>query len=88
LLPLVSAQSDPAILTDRPLSVDRLCEKLPKAGKSVKNSERAFEALNSTADPKLVKVWEEQEAAAVRGRNDNPGSMDIYDIKVQKGAEQ
>jgi hypothetical protein len=68
-------------------SVDRLCEKFPKAGKSVKSSERAFDSLNRTADPELVKVWKEQEASAVRGRNEHPESMDIYDIKIQKGFE-
>ena len=75
------------ILPDRPL-VDRLCEKFPKAGKSAKSSGRAFDALNSTADRDLVKVWEEQEAAALLGRNVRPESMDIYDIKTQKGLSQ
>jgi hypothetical protein len=54
----------------------------------VKNSERAFNALNSSADPDLVTAWEEQEAVALRERNKNPESMDIYDIKVQKGLER
>jgi hypothetical protein len=51
----------------------------------VKSSEQAFDALNSSANPELVRVWEEQEVAAMAGRNNHPGSMDIYDIKVQKG---
>jgi hypothetical protein len=51
----------------------------------VKNSERAFDALNISADPDLVKVWEGQEAAALAGRNEHPASMDIYDFKVEKG---
>ena len=87
----LSKLNDPtqaAIFADGLPPVDRLCEKLPKARKSAENSEQAFHALNSTADPELVKVWDEQEAAAMMGRNDNPGSMDIYDIKVQKGVEQ
>jgi len=69
-------------------SVDRLCEKFPKAGKSVTHSERSFDALNRSADQTLVKIWEEQEAAALKGRNGRPESMDIYDIKIQKGSEQ
>jgi hypothetical protein len=73
------------ILADWLPSVDRLCEKFPKVGKSVMSSKRAFEALNSSANPELVRVWEEQEVAAIAGRNEHPGSMDIYDIKVQKG---
>ena len=51
----------------------------------MKSSEQAFDALNSSANPELVRVWEEQEVAAMAGRNNHPGSMDIYDIKVQKG---
>jgi hypothetical protein len=73
------------IPADHPFSVERLCEKFPKAGKSVKSSEQDFNALNSSADPELVRAWEEQEIAAVAGRNQHPESMDIYDIKVQKG---
>jgi len=65
--------------------VERLCEKLPKAGKSAKSSEQAFNALSSSADQDLVRVWEEQEVAALKGRNVRPESMDIYDIKIQKG---
>jgi hypothetical protein len=42
--------------------------------------------LNRTADPELVKVWKEQEVSAMMGRNVNPESMDIYDIKIQKGS--
>jgi hypothetical protein len=41
--------------------------------------------LSGTADEDLVQVWKEQEAAALMGRNIRPESMDIYDIKVQKG---
>jgi hypothetical protein len=41
--------------------------------------------LNRTADPALVKVWEEQEVSALKARNARPESMDIYDIKIQKG---
>jgi hypothetical protein len=41
--------------------------------------------LSSTADQDLVQVWKEQEAAALMGRNIRPESMDIYDIKLQKG---
>ena len=65
--------------------VERLCEKFPKAEKSVKSSERAFDALSSTADQDLVSFWKEQEAAALQGRNMHPELMDIYDIKIQKG---
>jgi len=54
----------------------------------VKNSKRAFNTLNSSADPDLVTAWEEQEVVALRERNKNLESMDIYDIKVQKGLEQ
>lgn len=53
----------------------------------MENSERAFEALNSSADADLVKAWEEQETAALAGRNAHPESMDIYDIKIQQGLE-
>ena len=52
------------------------------------HSERSFDALNRSADQTLVKIWEEQEAAALKGRNGRPESMDIYDIKIQKGSEQ
>lgn len=69
-------------------SVDRLCEKFPTAGKSVIHSEQSFDALNRSADPILVKSWEEHETAALKGRNGRPESMDIYDIKIQKGSEQ
>jgi hypothetical protein len=67
--------------------VDRLCEKLLKAITSSKSSKRAFDVLNKSAEPGLVKVWQEQEAAALLGRNENPPSMDIFDMKVQKGEE-
>ena len=76
--------SEHIILPDRHL-VDRLCEKFPKAGKSAKSSERAFAALDDTADRSLAQVWGEQEASALLGRNVCPESMDIYDIKIQKG---
>ena len=66
-------------------SVNRLCEKYRKARKSVQNSEQAFDSLSSTADQDLVQVWKEQEAAALMGRDARPESMDIYDIKIQKG---
>ena len=69
------------------LLVDRLCEKFPKAGKSVKSSEQAFDLLNCSADPELIRVWKEQEESAVMGRNVHPESMDIYNIKIQKGSE-
>jgi hypothetical protein len=65
--------------------VERLCEKFPKAEKSVKSSERAFDALSSSTDQDLVSVWKEQEATALIRRNAHPESMDIYDIKIQKG---
>jgi hypothetical protein len=73
------------VICSDPALVYRLCEKFPKAEKSVKSSERAFDALDTTADPNLVSVWKEQEAAALLGRNMHPESMDIYDIKIQKG---
>jgi hypothetical protein len=65
--------------------VNRLCEKYLKARKSAKISKLAFDALSSTADRDLVQVWKEQEAAALAGRNSQPESMDIYDIKIHKG---
>jgi hypothetical protein len=68
-------------------SVDRLCEKFLKARKSAKSSGQEFIALSNTADQYLVKVWKEQETAALAGRNARPESMDIYDIKIQKGFE-
>jgi hypothetical protein len=58
---------------------------LRKARKSVQSSEQAFESLSGTADQDLVQVWKEQEAAALMGRDARPESMDIYDIKLQKG---
>ena len=49
------------------------------------SSEQAFKGLCRTADKDLVRVWEEQEAVAISRRDMHPESMDIYDIKVQKG---
>jgi hypothetical protein len=66
-------------------SVNRLCEKFQNARKSVQSSEQAFDSLSGTADQDLVQVWKEQEAAALMGRDARPESMDIYDIKIQKG---
>ena len=70
------------------LLVEKLCEKFLKAEKSVKSSKETFDALNNTADRDLVRVWEQQEAGALSGRNVRPESMDIYDIKIQKGFSQ
>jgi hypothetical protein len=41
--------------------------------------------LNDSSDPKLVKVWTAQDAAAQADRNNNEAAMDIFDIKVDKG---
>jgi len=63
----------------------RLCKKLPAAAEELKTSDAAFRVLNDSSDPKLVKVWTAQDAAAQADRNNNEAAMDIFDIKVDKG---
>lgn len=58
---------------------------MPKAATEAKISDTAFRLLNDSSDSKLVEVWSADEAAAQAGRNENPASMDIFDIKPEKG---
>jgi hypothetical protein len=58
---------------------------MAEATKSVTDSEEDFAALNDSADPALIKAWSEQEAEAQANRSRDEASMDIYDIKIEKG---
>lgn len=58
---------------------------MPKAATEAKTSEAAFLTLNDSSNPELVKKWAADEVAAQAGRNDNPGTMDIFDMKVDRG---
>jgi hypothetical protein len=66
-------------------AVTRLYKKKAEAKKSAKESQEDFAALNDSADPVLIKAWSEQEAEAQANRNHDEESMDIYDIKIEKG---
>lgn len=65
--------------------VFRLCRKHAEAVKAAKDSKDDFSDLNSSADPSLVRKWADEEAEALRARDLNEASMDIFDIKICKG---
>jgi hypothetical protein len=84
---LVSFISNPQLFSDlTQFLVSWVCKKYADATTSAKTSEEDFAALNDSTDPALVKVWAEQEAEAQRNRSQDEESMDIYDIKIDKGA--
>jgi hypothetical protein len=56
-----------------------------EAIKSARDSQGDFAALNDSADPALIRAWSEQEATAQAERNWHEESMDIFDIKIEKG---
>ncbi|KAG2058074.1 hypothetical protein BDR06DRAFT_968990 [Suillus hirtellus] len=61
-----------------------LCQKYQEAVKGVSESMTAFEMLNETTDPAMVKAWVEQDREAQLHRSMDPLAMDIFDIQLQK----
>ena len=65
--------------------VFRLCRKHAEAVKAARDSKDDFSRLNGSVDPPLVRKWADEEAEALRARDLNEASMDIFDIKICKG---
>jgi hypothetical protein len=62
-----------------------LCRKYKAAVAGVAESMSAFESLNESADPDLVIEWLEDERIAQAERSEDPTSMDVYEVKLEKG---
>ncbi|KAG1901134.1 uncharacterized protein F5891DRAFT_979687 [Suillus fuscotomentosus] len=61
-----------------------LCRKYKEAKRGAAESSEAFNKLNETADPDMVTEWHEQETAANASRAEDPLSMDIYEVQLEK----
>ena len=64
------------------LIVKALLLKLKKAAKGKRETKVAYDGLTASLDDKLIKVWREQEAKAMRERGD---SLKIFQVKEKKG---
>ncbi|KAG1859862.1 hypothetical protein C8R48DRAFT_774577 [Suillus tomentosus] len=65
-----------------------LCWKYKEAQQGAAESSEAFDKLNETADPDMVTEWHEQETAANASRAEDPSSMDIYEVQLEKAPSQ
>ncbi|KAG1884389.1 hypothetical protein F4604DRAFT_1677024 [Suillus subluteus] len=62
--------------------------KYKEAKQGVAKSSQAFDTLNDAADPDIVDAWEAQEKEAQESRIDDPSSLDIYDVQLNKGGSR
>ncbi|KAG1772256.1 hypothetical protein EV702DRAFT_937639, partial [Suillus placidus] len=61
-----------------------LSRKYKEAKRGTVESSQAFDELNDVADPDMVDRWEEQERTAQASWMEDPSTLDIYDVWLNK----
>jgi hypothetical protein len=66
-------------------SARTLAQKHKKAVAGSSDSQKAFDALNSSIDKQIQDLWSAAEEKALRRRDRHEEAMDIYDVTAEKG---
>ena len=66
-------------------TVNQICNRYPAAIIEAKKAAGTLASVEVTLKTNLVQEWKQQEVQAQANRNEDPNTMDIYDLKVSNG---